>query len=134
LIICEYDFEQPDHVYPDYSLDEVDYYAWIPAEVDPNGIQNHRLSLRKNLVTKEYEVYRRFYQKRLVSRKNVTMVTGDDTGQEEIAFKSSSLEKAIKFACGEYLKYHGDRMGDKVCQHKRPVIASFCKGRKTDGS
>jgi len=129
MIICEYDFEQPDHVCPDYSFAEVDYYAWIPADM---GIANHRLSLRKNLKTKEYEVYRRFSQKRLVSRKRLTMITSDDTGQEEIAFKSSSLEKAVEFACGEYEKYHGDRMGDKVCQHKSPVIGSFCKGiRKT---
>ncbi|MBA7692037.1 hypothetical protein ES703_100595 [subsurface metagenome] len=127
MIICEYDFETPDHKDPNYALHEVDYYSWIPADM---GIANHRLSLRKNLKTKEYEVYRRFYQKRLVSRKNVTIITGDDTGLEEIALKSPDLEKAIEFACGEYLKYHGDNMGDQVCLHQSPVIGSYCKGPK----
>ena len=125
MIICEDQFNQPDHKDPNYSFDEIDYYAWIPAGSD---IPNHRLSLRKNLVTSDFEVYRRFFQKRLISRKDVTVITADDTGLEEVAFKSSDLGKAIEFASGEYLKYHGDRMGDQVCQHKSPVKAMFCKG------
>ena len=128
MIICEKEFERPDRDNPNYSMCEVDYYAWIPQGSD---LQNHRLSLRKNLRTGEFEVYRCFSETRLVSRKGLTVITGDDTGQEEIAFKSKNLGEAIYFADGEWNKYHGQeapKEPDKVCQHKYPVKAMFCEG------
>lgn len=125
MIICKYQFNQPDSKNPNYSFDEIDYYAWIPAGSE---FPNHRLSLRKNLITGDFEVYRRFQQGLIFSRKTLTISTNVDSGGEEVVFKSSDLGKAIEFASGEYLKYHGDRMGDQVCQHKSPVKAMFCKG------
>lgn len=52
MIICEGELGQEDRKNPGYSMAEVDYYDWIPAESD---IRNHRLTLRKNLVKGEYE-------------------------------------------------------------------------------
>ena len=55
--ICEYEFEREDPNNKGYSLTEVDTYAWIPERM---GIQSHRLSLRKNLTTGRFEVYRHY--------------------------------------------------------------------------
>lgn len=124
MIICEYEFNRPDSKTPDYSMCEVDSYAWIPAGSD---MPNHRLSLRKNLKTGEYEVYRHYYEQHLISRGPATVIVGKDTGQEEIAFKSKDLGEAIRFADGQYRKYHGDEeKADQVCQHKHPVRSSLC--------
>jgi hypothetical protein len=123
MIICELEFNTPDPENPKYSLAEVDYYAWIPAG---SGFPNHRLSLRKNLETGEFEVYRAWEEKRLVSRGTLTMIQNVETGSEEVAFSSKSLEEAIKFADNEYHKFHGEKMKDEMCQHKYPVKAIGC--------
>jgi len=128
MIICEKDFEREDPNRPGYSLTEVDYYAWVPAG---SCMPNHRLSLRKNLKTGEWEVYRRFFQRSLISRGPVTVITGDDTGLERVAFKSKSLAEAVRFADDEWNRFHrsglGEKEPDQVCQHKPPVKSPFCK-------
>lgn len=127
MIICEYEFERPDSENPDYSMCEVDYYAWIPAG---SGFPNHRLSLRKNLKTGEYEVYRHYVQTHVTSRKELTVIQEKELGTEEVAFKSKDLAEAIKFADGEYKRFHGDdEEPDQVCQHKYPVQSFLCKGK-----
>lgn len=128
MIVCEYDFMMPDRKNADYSQSELDYYAWIPAGSD---LPSHRLSLRKNLITGDYEVYRRFYQQRLVSRGAVTVITGDDTGQEQVAFKNKDLGAAVSFADGEWKKYHGnDKDPDQICLHKPPTQHWLCEKLK----
>lgn len=123
MYICELSFDKPDPKNPYYSLDEVDYYAWVPALM---GIDNHRLSLRKNLITGEFEVYRRFYQRRLVApHPNIIGVVSHDTGLEEIAFRGT-FEEALRFADKEYYKYHGEREPDKPCKHIYPEKSSLC--------
>jgi len=112
MIICELEFEKPDPKNPDYSLLEVDYYAWIPKN---NHIVSHRLSLRKNLKTGKFEVYRFFYTRRI----------------EEVAFEGS-FEEALKFADAEYEKWHGKKESDKVCQHRYPYKSLSCKAQKQD--
>lgn len=124
MIICESNFEMRDSKNPNLSMTEIDYYAWIPAGSD---LPNHRLSLRKNLRTGEYEVYRRFYETKLTSRKQLTVIKGEDTGKEEVTVHSKNLAEAIKFACNEYRKYHGDRLDDQVCQHRYPVKSRWCE-------
>ena len=60
MIICEYEFERPDPKNPQYSLVEVDIYGWIPRDFW-SEIRDHRLSLRKNLKTGKFELYRHYY-------------------------------------------------------------------------
>jgi len=125
VIICETEFEREDPDHLGYSMLEVDYYAWIPAG---SPMPCHRLSLRKNLRTGEYEVYRRYFQRRLNSRDGVTLIIGNDLGREEVAFKSMSLEEAVEFASEEWRRSHGEgRSPDKVCQHRPPDLLPTCK-------
>lgn len=57
MYLCEYSFNREDPNTPGYSMDEPDYYAWIPHKFH-SQIPNHRLSLCKNLLTGEYEFHR----------------------------------------------------------------------------
>jgi len=132
MIVCEYEFEQEDPKNPGYSMVEVDFYAWVPQGM---GISNHRLSLRKNLKTGEYEVYRRFFRQQIISRVRVTVITGDDTGIEQVAFRSKELAETLRFIDGEWRRFHGEgKEPDQVCQHKPPVLATFCKKWKQTSS
>jgi len=117
MYICELMFDRPDENNPNYSQHEVDYYAWIPANVE---LPNHRLSLRKNLETGFFEVYRRFFRRLVTLTPNFIYATGDDTGLEEVAFEGS-FEDALEFANNEYERWHGkEHDRDKACQHKYP--------------
>lgn len=130
MIICEFEFEHPDTDNPNYSMTEVDYYAWIPIpKMEEHNIENHRLSLRKNLVTNKYEVYRRFEKAVVVLDPGLLVMTGEDTGREEVAFESESLVEVIKFAGSESGKFHGEKEDDEVCTHEYPKKSSFCRGR-----
>jgi len=131
LIICSSQFDHPDPENPNYSMDEVDYYSWIPSDKQTVRIPNHRLSLRKNLVSSQYEVYRKYYEtpQSLVFRgKDFTMVTtGKESIDEEVVFKGS-LEEAIRFADNEWHRYHGEgKERDEVCQHKYPKRSLGCR-------
>jgi len=122
LIICPSEFETEDSEHKGYSMAEVDYYSWIPSPFQTVRIPNHRLSLRKNLVSGQYEVYRKYYetpQSLVVRGKDFTMVTtGKESLDEEVVFKGS-LEEAIRFADNEWHRYHGEgKERDEVCQHK----------------
>jgi hypothetical protein len=114
MIICEFAFNEPNSKRPKYSQYEVDYYAFIPFKMQEK-VRNHRLSLRKNLETNEFEVYR-FY---------------NDTETEEVIFSSTSLAEAIKFANEQWNKFFSSidwkKEPEQVCQHKEPIIShSFC--------
>jgi hypothetical protein len=102
MIICEWDFNDPDPQNPNYSAYEVDYYMWIPGR----GINDHRLSLRKNLKSGKYEVYRHFFH----------------LSDEEVLYQYNDLMRAIRAACKERNAYHprgGSEplCGDSVCDH-----------------
>jgi len=104
LIICEYGFEEPDPNRPEYSRREVDFYARAKG-------RDHRLSLRKNLRTGKFELYRFYY----------------DRNEEEVIF-SGSLEDALKVGHEEWMKHWGclgEREPDKPCLHKYPQIDVF---------
>jgi len=91
----EEEFSIPDPTNQDYSLLEIDVYGWVPKEKG----KNHRLSLRKNLKTGKFEVYRYY----IGWARNYI----HGTKPEEVAFTSSSLSECIKFAEKEWQKYHG---------------------------
>jgi hypothetical protein len=114
IIICEKGFDDPDNKNPDYSMREVDFYAFVPfVKQREYGVKSHRLSLRKNLKTKKFEVYR-FYS---------------DTGEEEVVF-SGDFNGALSFANKEREKYWGfigKIEPDIACQHEYPIIDKwFC--------
>jgi len=109
IIICEAEFRKPDPDRPEVSLTEIDYYAWIPYQKRSKDLPNHSLSLRKNMETGEFEVYRDFVR-----------------GGEKVVF-SGSLEGAVHFANREYERMFGDPMNDKVCQHEPPQMRADCK-------
>jgi hypothetical protein len=117
LIICELGFEDEDVNRAGYSMREVDFYALVPYDSQRRyNIKNHRLSLRKNLMTGEFEVYR-FYP---------------DEEREEVVF-SGDFEDALEFAnneCNRYWGHLGRREPDRPCQHKYPIIDRwFCPKR-----
>jgi len=132
MTICELMFNAPDPENPDYSLHEVDYFAWVPAG---SPVPNHRLSLRKNLINGAFEVYRRYYERRTIVTPSMTILTSDDTGMEEVVF-SGGFEEALRFADAEYEKFHGKKEPDKPCRHSYPQKALTCYydivGRKSE--
>jgi hypothetical protein len=112
MIICELGFNDPDPKKPKYSMREIDFYAFIPYDVQQKlHVKSHRLSLRRNLETGRFEVYRYYYIQE----------------NEEVAF-SGSFEEALEFANREANKYWGHlgrRETDKPCKHKHPQIDLF---------
>jgi hypothetical protein len=113
MIICEFEFDEPDRDCPKYSMMEVDYYGHVPADAD---LENHRLSLRKNLETGRYEVYR-FFQKE---------------GRSVVAYSSRSLRRAIEWACEERKRVWGIDVVDTVCRHKPPHRSFWCPRQESD--
>jgi hypothetical protein len=114
MIICELGFNEPDPNNPKYSFREVDFYAYIPYNSQLKfNMKTHRLSLRKNLETGKFEVYRYYY----------------DEEKEEVAFEGGFIE-ALQFANNEWDKYWshlGRREHDIPCRHKYPHIDTwFC--------
>lgn len=131
MIICEYKFDLPDRDNPNYSQAEVDYYSHIPYGHD---IQQHRLSLRKSLKTGNYQVYRAYHQPIAVVRRGLVVLQGQSAGQISVIF-CGSLQDAIDIATRETNKFWAkvfdeERQNDQVCQHKSPIIGTWCKGER----
>jgi len=122
MYICEKLFDKPDNKFPVYSFHEVDYYGWVPQG---KGVENHRLSLRKNLVTGKFEVYRHYYRRRIVQTPQCLVVGQEDTGQEETIFEGT-FEEALEFADNEYRQFHGDKEPDRPCRHERGHCDFLC--------
>jgi len=114
MYICEYEFNDPDPHDPRYSLKEIDWYDLIPQDMRTAIIPNHRLSLRKNMETGEFEVCRHYH----------------DYIKDEVAF-SGTLQEAIQFADREWNRYHSryweSKEPDQVCTHKYPHRSPFCR-------
>lgn len=136
MYLCEYSFNKEDPNIPGYSMDEVDYFAWIPAEFH-SQIPNHRLTLLKNLVTNEYEfhrVYMKTEARRLSSM--LIMVQTLAKGLTEVAFKTKSLEEAVAWGNREYDRFHyrpgEEHHNDRICEHVYPHQYTFCEGPKIE--
>ncbi|TLX65901.1 MAG: hypothetical protein E6L03_10505 [Thaumarchaeota archaeon] len=133
MIVCEKEFERPDPQDANYSMAECDIYAWIPADkVALSGMQSHRLSLRKNLKTGEFEVYRLYNQEHIIKQGSLAIVTYDvQSGKPvEIAFSSKDFIKALDFCNEEWDKWHykeGEhRNKDVPCEHEYPQRSMLC--------
>jgi hypothetical protein len=135
LIICESEFDSPDPSLPDYSMCEVDYYAWIPLNAQVKGIPNHGLSLRKNLKSGNYEVFRRYDDEKIARRYgNAKASSGPGFGgvriyDVDVIISCNNLEAAIRAAEGEWDRFHGPAKRssrDEVCTHEYPTRALGC--------
>ena len=128
--ICEESFNRgEDEDNPGYSNHEVDYYAWIPRTKQvETGTPNHRLSLRKNWVTKEYEFYRKYHRNTetteiMLGSERGLMVIHKESGIEEVVFKSKNFQEALDFGNEEWNKWFSKfdpdyvREPDKPCTH-----------------
>ena len=135
MIVCGSEFVIEDPADPGYSLMEVDFYAWIPRKysvVEPN----HRLSLRKNLRTGEYELYKFYFEGGLLGRIRVPLdgrVRYKDNGVEVVVFSSKNLQEVLDKAYELRRLYHPDVEWERdlECTHEYPRtpahISSFCK-------
>ncbi len=126
LVFCEDEMYRPDREDPGYSQAEIDFYAWIPSG---SGVQNHRLSVRMNLVSLEFEVYRAYAQAVVVSRRETTMISNVEDEREEVIFSSKDFQAALDKASEEAARFHGDHPRDLACQHEPPAISSLCMRR-----
>jgi hypothetical protein len=135
MIVCESEFDFPDHEDPSIALTEVDYYAWIPPT---KGIPNHRLSLRKRLFNSagqplnQYEVYRKFVTTEVHGVADATLgglmsIQIKANGAEQVMFSSPVLQEALDFANSEANKYHGYGSNDKACTHRYPNRSDICR-------
>jgi len=129
LYICEYEFNSPDKDNPKYSFHEIDFYAWIPYDKETPRIPNHRLSLRKNLETNRYEVYRFYFRRTMTITDQFILETGEPMGKEEVAFSSENLQEAIVFARNEIKRYHNHDDDIRPCEHKPLKRTMFCKAK-----
>lgn len=130
MYLCEYSFNREDPNIPGYSMDEVDYYAWIPAKFH-SQIPNHRLTLMKNLMTGEYEFHRVYMKTAVGSLSGLgIVVTHTKSGLTEVAYKTKSLQEAVDWGNREWDRFHHilgeEHHNDKICKHVYPERGSFC--------
>jgi hypothetical protein len=102
-LICEYEFSTPDPRNPKISLVEIDQYGHVPLGSAIHPVEQHRLTLRKNLETGEYEAYRHYHQ----------------TKRDEVIFSSKDLGKIVSLIDREVRRVWGDDFAkkDEVCRH-----------------
>lgn len=126
--ICEYEFDLEDPKIPGYSLMEVDVYAW--ASPERTGVQSHRLSIRKNMRTGAFELYRRFNVPVAEAVPGLIAATHLDTGKEQVVASGSiaSVCKAANHAYEEAHGHHSPGWEDVPCVHDgaRKTTSSSC--------
>ena len=120
MIVCEYTFTREDPNDENYSMHEVDCYIYVPLP-KRNGGENHRLFLRKNLITEEYELCRSFY-------------ASDYSGLEmglDVIFKDKDLTQVIERANTERREVWPDKEDNTVCTHEQAHRHIRCNGRRS---
>ena len=119
IIICESEFDTEDGNHEGYSLAEIDIYAWIPWNKSKHsGIENHRLSMWKNLNTGEYELYRNYHG-------SSSCYDGD------VIFKDPDMMVVLDEARREWDKWHAKEGGDhyqfEKCEHELAMKSISCR-------
>ena len=138
--ICEHSFVREDPDLPGYSLHEVDYYAWIPQNRG-HVLPNHRLSLRRNLVTMEWEFYRAYHRGTTVQQikagRDVAIMVIHLSGDiVETAFKTKDFKAALDYGNAEWNRMHKtddyEREPDMPCSHGGAygTYTTLCAARK----
>jgi|SRR5579872_1055576 len=113
--ICELEFDAPDPRDPRYSRAEVDRFGHVPGAY-PH--LQHRLSLRKNLITGEFEYYAFFF------------VDG-----REAVVKHGAFAEVLKYGNERVREVWGDnpeflRHVDVPCDHHRVCTWTCPKARR----
>jgi hypothetical protein len=121
--VCEFRFNQPDPRNPKSSGRERNFYVWVPLKTELR-IRNHRLTLRKNLVTGEFEVYRAF-GKPFYTITPQGNLRNQNVGSDEIIYKGD-FAGALEAGNHEYYKAHGRKLDQKPCIHRRPYADLYC--------
>ena len=126
IYVCGNEFTTPDGVTPNYSLVEIDLFAFIPAGyyqrkgITPQDEPSFNLSLRKNLLTNHYEIFQ--------------WHRADDESTKKVMYATLNLKTAILRATKLWHKYW-DNLGDtpnsdftlKLCKHKYPHRSITCR-------
>jgi hypothetical protein len=126
--VCGLRFNERDPDDKIHSMAERNFYVWIPKLGSQKfRVSNHRLTLRKNLVTGKYEVYRafkrpfHFLSKDSPTKKNLS-------GKEKVVYRGT-LRSALRFGNNEHRRYHGRALRDEPCKHKPPRLDPHCPRR-----
>ncbi len=96
MIVCSNDFLSPNPNNPTFADNEIDFYARIPR----GDAEDHRLSLRKDLTTGKFEVYRSYSMSKI----------------EEVVFEGG-LREALRCGDTETIRYLGYDTDDQACDH-----------------
>ena len=130
IVICPYEFDKPDPENPDYSQTEIDFYGWIPYDAQRKYKEgNHRLSLRKNLRTGKFELYKAYFDEVMrVLPDGLVWIAPLRETKIVVVYENEDLEKVLRVAHEYWELYHGKgkRQPDKVCQHKYPIKSLGC--------
>ena len=92
-VVCELGWEDADPRNSNYSMREIDVYAWIPYHFKE---RNHRLSLRKNLKDEVFEAIEVYHG----------IVMGDPRPSSKVVKSSSELETVLEFIDEQWIKFH----------------------------
>ena len=137
MYVCAIRFEEPDPDDPDYSLLEVQFYAWTARRSQrAEGIPEHGLYLRKNLKIGKYELVRE-YDGPVSFRcdEQPRMLTHVEAGEVLEVVYTGNLHETLRAGDAEYARIFGRRdLDDGMCVHKWPYRDELCPvSRKGDG-
>ena len=117
MIICDQlaQWKKPDHKNSNYSIEDFIFYGWVPVN-KRDKMPNHLLILRKNLITKDWEVHREFMDEHsayFTIAKNLNkLITNLPTGVWIVEFKSTSHELI------RIIHYHSLQVKRALCINK----------------
>ena len=126
VYICDSEFYVPERKHPDYSLNELDIFAFIHAGyyhrtgINPDQEPSFSLSLRKNLQTNKYELF--------------SWHRADDESTKKVLHSYTHLKSALKKATDLWHHYWDDLGKDyvnsdfelRLCSHQYPTKAMLC--------
>jgi hypothetical protein len=122
MYVCEYGFLTPDPKDPTYSQLEIQFYAFIRIKNQNRTLPhwkylriNHRLFLRKNLDTGDFELVKKYHNDRK-----------EWATKEKVILKTKDLQEALDRGHDMFEKHHEESQRDLVCRHKSPEKDSGC--------
>lgn len=134
--VCEYHFRNEDKGHIGYSFEEVDIYAFVPHyAIEKYKEYNHRLTLWKNLKTKEYELVKVSKKPMSMTFEDFYLISAVEDGFIEVIFTSKKLTEVIK-KINEYRKKYWCFEGEefepwKECTHGKNWEQTSISCRKT---
>jgi hypothetical protein len=115
---------------PKYSLTEIDFYSHIPWSRVNGSCLNHRLSLRKNMLTQKYELVQVFQKSSLHANNSMLIMNdqNDEQKPEKVVAESSDLREILTRATQLEVEYWGpdETWNDAVCTHNPKSHAIGC--------